>query len=666
MQARGSSERLFLCHKVSLLLLFMQRKLYRGHDMSTATGIHEIIIARGARYGARPAFRHINAGYVYQLSYAELPAATTCAANWLREAGLGTGDLLLLCGDNSPAWALAFLAACRLGARVATIGENATAEDVAITLADLKPKVVAAGSRQREMLSSVIKKISIIALEDILQQRPSGDPASYRPFTVVPIEQALLVRPSTQPGTRSKSTSSSHARLVADVTTVARRFSIKPGDRVLALLPWSDNFALVTGLLAPLARGGTVVFAKPRSAEHLQEITRLEQVTSILAHPEMLEELLGLQSSQTARTNLMDRLQVALARNAVLGAGKHGPALAAALLAGVRSRLGGHITTLIASTTGVSGSLVRAAASYGLNLLDRSMFPGAGSQPALERATDNNQIWWQPLEQSSRSKRKGAGSKGSSTSAADYQLHANANFGHKASWPAGARFGMRVGLQDAPFVVAGRRSLIVAARTFLKIYNDFQTHGAERLVIDPPFIVAANYDSHLNALAILSCFPSALVRHVHPVAPVDAFFNGEMASLASASLLNAVPYNRFVHDEEGMRHCLELIRRAEILILFPESSVSPDGSLGKFNDNVAELAITSGCPIIPAYVSGMRNFLPPTQFLPHPVDVGVRFGLPIYPVPAPADTASMRALTARLRSAIEDLSGLEHPAKSPV
>src|SRR5262249_32306430 len=101
-------------------------------------------------------------------------------------------------------------------------------------------------------------------------------------------------------------------------------------------------------------------------------------------------------------------------------------------------------------------------------------------------------------------------------------------------WPA---------LED-PFVVAARRTFGVALKTTAAIFNELETAGADRLVIDPPYIVAANHGSKLDTLALMACFPVNLLRLVHPVEAADELFADPLRAAAAAYLLNAISYER--------------------------------------------------------------------------------------------------------------------------
>lgn len=212
-------------------------------------------------------------------------------------------------------------------------------------------------------------------------------------------------------------------------------------------------------------------------------------------------------------------------------------------------------------------------------------------------------------------------------------------------WPAG----------DDPGVVACRRTLGVAMKVFAMIYNRLTVYGKDRLMLDPPYIIAANHSSHLDLVALIASFPSGLLRLVHPVAAADYFFASRVKSALSTYALNAVPFDRFGDYEESLRRCERLLAKGRILIIFPEGTRSPDGAMAEFKPGAARLALSTGCPIIPARIEGTHEALPKGRFLPRPAEVRVTFGLPIYPHESGSGITACQKLTGRVREAIAGL-----------
>ena len=74
------------------------------------------------------------------------------------------------------------------------------------------------------------------------------------------------------------------------------------------------------------------------------------------------------------------------------------------------------------------------------------------------------------------------------------------------------------------------------------------------------------------------------------------------------------------------------------LLIFPEGTRSPDGSLQEFKPTTGYLALTSGVDVLPVYLKGTFNALPKGSWWPKIEDLEVRIG------PA-LEIAALRAAT---------------------
>jgi 1-acyl-sn-glycerol-3-phosphate acyltransferase len=108
-------------------------------------------------------------------------------------------------------------------------------------------------------------------------------------------------------------------------------------------------------------------------------------------------------------------------------------------------------------------------------------------------------------------------------------------------------------------------------------------------------------------------------------------------------------------DAAAMRAGIEQLKRGRLIVIFPEGSRSPEGTIQEFKRGVWLLMMRSGVPVLPAAVEGCYDAWPRRRKLPHVFGqrVGVSFGSPI----AFEDLKAMGADggLARLRSDVERL-----------
>ena len=187
------------------------------------------LVARHAR--TRPAARALT-GRV-SLTWTDLDRRSAGMARVLAERGVKAGDRVALALGNDERFAVALLAAWRLGATVAPLSPLLGQEDARAVLDDLAPRLV---------------------VDDVPPTEAEAD---------VPIASttapALILYTSGSTG-RPKGAVLTHAAVIAANRSWAGPvMALSPADVVLAALPLAHSFGLNGALLAPLLRGASTV-----------------------------------------------------------------------------------------------------------------------------------------------------------------------------------------------------------------------------------------------------------------------------------------------------------------------------------------------------------------------------------------------------------------------
>jgi len=158
--------------------------------------------------------------------------------------------------------------------------------------------------------------------------------------------------------------------------------------------------------------------------------------------------------------------------------------------------------------------------------------------------------------------------------------------------------------------------------------------------LTPPVVFVANHSSHLDTPTILRAIPRKWRNRTAVAAAADYFYKQRWKANGVALLFNTVPLGR---DGGGLAsgatdHVDRLIGQRWNLLMFPEGTRSRDGVIGKVRSGAAVIAAHHGVDIVPIYVSGTHDAMPPGQNWPkrrpgrllsrrHRVEV--RFGQPI-------------------------------------
>jgi 1-acyl-sn-glycerol-3-phosphate acyltransferase len=158
--------------------------------------------------------------------------------------------------------------------------------------------------------------------------------------------------------------------------------------------------------------------------------------------------------------------------------------------------------------------------------------------------------------------------------------------------------------------------------------------------LPPPVVFVANHSSHLDTPTILRALPLKWRQRTAVAAAADYFYKKRAVAGFVALIFNTVPIARRGGGagDGAIDHVDRLIDQRWNLLMFPEGTRSRDGRLGKMRSGAALIAQQHGVPIVPIYVKGTHDAMPPgrnwpkrlrQRFLSRRHKVEIHFGAPI-------------------------------------
>ncbi len=156
-------------------------------------------------------------------------------------------------------------------------------------------------------------------------------------------------------------------------------------------------------------------------------------------------------------------------------------------------------------------------------------------------------------------------------------------------------------------------------------------------------IVVSNHTSHLDMGFVkyaLGSYGEGLVS----LAAQDYFFERDKWQRAYfENFTNLAPFDRKGGLRQALRQAGEVLDQGKTVLIFPEGTRSPDGSLQEFKSVIGYLALHHEIDILPLYLGGTYEALPKGRSIPTRREIVARIGPPL-------EIAQLKRLTAGLKN----------------
>lgn len=167
-------------------------------------------------------------------------------------------------------------------------------------------------------------------------------------------------------------------------------------------------------------------------------------------------------------------------------------------------------------------------------------------------------------------------------------------------------------------------------RIFYRTYNRWEIFDAGNVPASGPVILASNHASFMDPPLI----GAATRREINYLARESLFRFPVLGWILKA--VNAVPVDREGGGAAGLRAIFDRLLKGGAIILFPEGTRTPDGSLRQAKSGIGLTVIKSDAPVLPVRVFGTFEAFSRHHSFPRPRKVAVKFGRPM-------DFAALRA-----------------------
>jgi long-chain acyl-CoA synthetase len=225
-------------------------------------------------------------------TYGRIAKEANRLARELEARGIGKGDAVLLWGENSSEWIIAFLGCLLCGVVIVPIDHASPMEFACRVAREVNAKLILRASARKDC--ATIPSLTLESLPGILARHPSS------PYPSPPLSRHDTLEIIFTSGTTAepRGVVISHGNVLANIEPLQsemrkylRYENLVHPLRFLNLLPLSHVFGQMLGLFIPPMLAGTVVFTDSLKPSDLMDTIRKERVSVLVAVPRFIESL---------------------------------------------------------------------------------------------------------------------------------------------------------------------------------------------------------------------------------------------------------------------------------------------------------------------------------------------------------------------------------------
>lgn len=149
--------------------------------------------------------------------------------------------------------------------------------------------------------------------------------------------------------------------------------------------------------------------------------------------------------------------------------------------------------------------------------------------------------------------------------------------------------------------------------------------GLENISADQTYIFVANHVSQYDIFTFQGYFP----HDFRWIAKKELFKIPLFGAALRRSGMIPIDRSQGRNAIKSLDKAADRIRQGASVLIFPEGTRSPDGTLREFKYGAVLLAIKSGVPVVPIGFNGTYDILPKGKKLPASGEVVIRVGQPI-------------------------------------
>ncbi len=299
-------------------------------------------------------------------TYAQLKDAVIKLKNYLLRFGLKKGDKFSVIGENSPEWAIGYLAIVRAGLVCVPLDPMLKEAEIIHVLRESEARGILSSESHIYKIEDVRDELKnlkwIIPLDNIKELNVGEDiPAGQ----IDPDSSAVLIFTSGTTGT-SKAVMLSHNNIISNIKSVAPVIILDQNDTMVSIIPMHHTFEGTCGFLYPLYCGAAIHYPPSLKPNDLQATMKSAGVTCLVAVPLLFEKFLRAVHRKVAKSSMATKILF----NTISGIGSLFKLLRKPLFARVRREMGlENIRVAIAGGAALPAKVAKGLELFGIPIL---------------------------------------------------------------------------------------------------------------------------------------------------------------------------------------------------------------------------------------------------------------------------------------------------------
>ena len=179
-----------------------------------------------------------------------------------------------------------------------------------------------------------------------------------------------------------------------------------------------------------------------------------------------------------------------------------------------------------------------------------------------------------------------------------------------------------------PVAAATARFLYAMNRVLMRLIFRLRAEGLEHFPQDRQWVLMPNHVSYLDPFAIAALLDWNQLRKTYWAGWTGIIFANPVMRFLSR-LGKILPVEPMRAARSRLAFGATILKNKKNLVWFPEGGLSTSGKLQEFKPGIGMLLEHFPTSVIPVFVHGTREALPPGKFFPWPHAIRVVFGKPL-------------------------------------